>query len=94
MLDWEMTGYILTSKHRTNVIGILKEPKTVMQVATELDVERRVVYNAVNELMSAGAIINLDGDKKRNRIFVATEKGSKQLIQLMHVIFKDGQNGR
>jgi predicted transcriptional regulator len=75
MPDWKMTGYILTSKHRTNVIRCLKEPKTVMQVATELDVEIRVVYKAVNELLSAGAIMDFDKDKKRNKIFVATEKG-------------------
>ena len=46
-----------------------------MQVATELDVERRVVYNAVNELLSAGAIMDLDKNKKRNKLFVATEDG-------------------
>lgn len=46
-----------------------------MQVATELNVERRVVYKAVNELLSAGAIMDLDKNRKRNRIFVATEEG-------------------
>lgn len=70
-----MTGYILTSKHRTNVIRCLKEPKTVTQVATELDVERRVVYKAVNELLSADAVMDFDKDRKRNRMFVATEEG-------------------
>ena len=75
MVDWKLIGYIIRSKHRTNVIRCLKEPKTVMQVATELDVERRVVYNAVNELLSAGAIMDLDKNKKRNKLFVATEDG-------------------
>ena len=75
MLDWEMTGYILTSKHRTNLIRCLKKPKTVMQLATELNVERSVVYKAVNELLSAGAVMDFDKNKKRNKLFVATEEG-------------------
>ena len=66
MPDWKMTGYILTSKHRTNVIRCLKEAKSVMQEATELNVKRSVVYKAVNELLSAGTVIDLDKDKKRN----------------------------
>lgn len=42
MVDWKLIGYIIRSKHRTNVIRCLKEAKTVMQLATELDVERRL----------------------------------------------------
>jgi len=57
MLDWNLRGYILTSKHRKNVLRSLKEkPKTVMQLSEELGVDKGFMYKIVKELLAVNVI--------------------------------------
>ena len=54
---------------------MFKRSKNTNAVSNRTWCRKKVVYKAVNELLSADAVIDLDENKKWNKFFVAREEG-------------------
>lgn len=69
---FELLGYVVISKYRKSVLEVLAEgPKTIDEIVNELDVKKRPIKKATNELKSIGLI------DENNEEFSITERGMK-----------------
>ncbi len=77
--DWDVVGYVISSDHRTLVLGRLAEgPATPTQIATDVDLAATHVSRALNSLRERDLVeLLVPEERRKGRVYGITEKGSE-----------------
>ena len=82
--DWDEIGYIVSSKIRLRVlVTIANEASTPSKISEKLGVPISQISNALNELSKIGAVKCLTPNRKKGRLYLATERG-KEVLKIIH----------
>ncbi len=79
---WEDISYILSSKHRKNILKLLGDPKTPTQLKSETGLHFNSVSRTLNELVKKGFAECLNPKQKLTRFYRITNKGKKLLEEI------------
>ena len=83
--DWDVVGHVISSRHRTLVLGRLAEsPATPTQIAADVDIASTHVSRALNSLREHGLVeLLVPEDRRKGRVYGITNEGSEawELIQ-------------
>lgn len=77
--DWDVVGYVISSDHRTLVLGRLAEgPATPTQIATDVDLAATHVSRALNSLRERDLVeLLVPEERRKGRVYGITEKGTE-----------------
>lgn len=77
--DWDVVGYVISSDHRTQVLGRLAEgPATPTQIAADVDLAATHVSRALNSLRERDLVeLLVPEERRKGRVYGITEKGSE-----------------
>jgi DNA-binding transcriptional ArsR family regulator len=77
--DWDVVGYVISSDHRTLVLGRLHEgPATPTQIASDVDLAATHVSRALKSLRERGLVeLLVPEDRRKGRVYGITSKGSE-----------------
>lgn len=77
--DWDVVGYVISSDHRTLVLGRLSEgPATPTQIAADVDLAATHVSRALNSLRERDLVeLLVPEERRKGRVYGITEKGSE-----------------
>ncbi|NIB98519.1 winged helix-turn-helix domain-containing protein [Halobacterium sp. R2-5] len=77
--DWDVVGYVISSDHRTLVLGRLAEgPATPTQIAADVDLAATHVSRALNSLRERDLVeLLVPEERRKGRVYGITEKGSE-----------------
>lgn len=79
-------GFIKISKNKKVILWyLINDPKTAVDLSDELNIYISSVYKSLKELMSIGAIYQVNAPMTRNRKYLATDLG----INLMMIVDRD-----
>lgn len=83
--DWNIVGHVISSDHRTKVLGRLaSSPATPTQIATDVDLASTHVSRALNSLREHELVeLLVPEDRRKGRVYGITTKGTEtwELIQ-------------
>jgi DNA-binding transcriptional ArsR family regulator len=83
--DWDIVGYVISSDHRTVVLGRLAEgPATPTQIASDVDLAATHVSRALNSLRERELVeLLVPEERRKGRVYGITSKGAEtwDLIQ-------------
>ncbi|MXR19632.1 winged helix-turn-helix domain-containing protein [Halobacterium bonnevillei] len=83
--DWDVVGYVISSDHRTVVLGRLAEgPATPTQIASDVDLAATHVSRALNSLRDRDLVeLLVPEERRKGRVYGITSKGAEtwDLIQ-------------
>ena len=83
---WDEIGYIISSKMRLRIlIHLSTEPSTPSKISEELGVHISQVSKTLNELSKIGMVKCLTPQRKKGRLYIATEKGKSILVKIHDV---------
>jgi len=77
--DWDVVGYVISSDHRTKVLGRLAEgPATPTQIAADVDLAATHVSRALNSLRERDLVeLLVPEERRKGRVYGITEEGSE-----------------
>lgn len=77
--DWDVVGYVISSDHRTKVLGRLSDgPATPTQIATDVDLSVTHVSRALSSLRERGLVeLLVPEDRRKGRVYGITTEGSE-----------------
>lgn len=77
--DWDVVGYVISSDHRTKVLGRLAEgPATPTQIATDVDLSVTHVSRALSSLRDRDLVeLLVPEDRRKGRVYGITSGGSE-----------------
>lgn len=77
--DWDVVGYVISSDHRTLVLGRLAEgPATPTQIASDVDLAATHVSRALNSLRERDLVeLLVPEDRRKGRVYGITSKGDE-----------------
>jgi len=83
--DWDVVGYVISSDHRTVVLGRLADgPATPTQIASDVDLAATHVSRALNSLRDRDLVeLLVPEERRKGRVYGITSKGAEtwDLIQ-------------
>jgi DNA-binding transcriptional ArsR family regulator len=83
--DWNVVGHVISSDHRTKVLGRLASgPATPTQIAADVDLASTHVSRALNSLREHGLVeLLVPEDRRKGRVYGITSQGAEtwELIQ-------------
>ncbi len=83
--DWDVVGYVISSDHRTLVLGRLAEgPATPTQIANDVELSVTHVSRALKSLRERDLVeLLVPEERRKGRVYGITEQGQEawQLIQ-------------
>lgn len=83
--DWDVVGYVISSDHRTLVLGRLAEgPATPTQIATDVELSVTHVSRALKSLRERDLVeLLVPEERRKGRVYGITEQGQEawELIQ-------------
>lgn len=83
--DWDVVGYVISSDHRTVVLGRLADgPATPTQIASDVDLAATHVSRALNSLRDRELVeLLVPEERRKGRVYGITSKGAEtwDLIQ-------------
>jgi len=83
--DWDVVGYVISSEHRTAVLGRLAEgPSTPTQIADSVDISVTHVSRALRALRQRELVdLLVPEERRKGRIYGITSNGKEvwELIQ-------------
>lgn len=87
-VDWDVVGYVISSEHRTAVLGALLDgPSTPTQLADDLDLSVTHVSRALRSLRDRGLVeLLVPEDRRKGRLYGLTSDGR----DVWNVIERDG----
>lgn len=76
--DWDIVGHVISSRHRTLVLGRLAEgPATPTQIASDVDIASTHVSRALNSLRDHGLVeLLVPEDRRKGRVYGITTEGT------------------
>jgi DNA-binding transcriptional ArsR family regulator len=77
--DWDVVGHVISSRHRTLVLGRLADsPATPTQIASDVDIASTHVSRALNSLRDRGLVeLLVPEDRRKGRVYGITTRGSE-----------------
>ena len=77
--DWDVVGYVISSDHRTMVLGRLAEgPATPTQIASDVDLSVTHVSRALSSLRDRDLVeLLVPEDRRKGRVYGITDKGTR-----------------
>jgi DNA-binding transcriptional ArsR family regulator len=77
--DWDVVGYVISSEHRTKVLGRLAEgPATPTQIATDVDLSVTHVSRALSSLRDRDLVeLLVPEDRRKGRVYGITSTGTE-----------------
>ncbi|WP_336035111.1 winged helix-turn-helix domain-containing protein [Halobacterium yunchengense] len=77
--DWDVVGYVISSDHRTLVLGRLAEgPATPTQIATDVDLAATHVSRALNSLRERDLVeLLVPEERRKGRVYGITSEGAE-----------------
>ena len=77
--DWDVVGYVISSDHRTMVLGRLAEgPATPTQIASDVDLSVTHVSRALSSLRDRDLVeLLVPEDRRKGRVYGITDQGSE-----------------
>jgi len=77
--DWDVVGHVISSEHRTAVLGRLAEsPATPTQIASDVGIASTHVSRALNSLREHELVeLLVPEDRRKGRVYGITSKGSE-----------------
>jgi DNA-binding transcriptional ArsR family regulator len=77
--DWDVVGYVISSDHRTMVLGRLAEgPATPTQIASDVDLSVTHVSRALSSLRDRVLVeLLVPEDRRKGRVYGITDEGSE-----------------
>jgi DNA-binding transcriptional ArsR family regulator len=77
--DWDVVGYVISSDHRTMVLGRLAEgPATPTQIASDVDLSVTHVSRALSSLRDRDLVeLLVPEDRRKGRVYGITDEGSE-----------------
>jgi DNA-binding MarR family transcriptional regulator len=83
--DWDEVGYVISSDHRTLVLGRLAEgPATPTQIASDVELSVTHVSRALKSLRERDLVeLLVPEERRKGRVYGITEQGQEawELIQ-------------
>ena len=83
--DWDVVGYVISSDHRTLVLGRLAEgPATPTQIASDVELSVTHVSRALKSLRERDLVeLLVPEERRKGRVYGITEQGQEawELIQ-------------
>jgi DNA-binding transcriptional ArsR family regulator len=75
--DWDVVGYVISSDHRTAVLGRLADgPATPTQIAENVDLSVTHVSRALRSLRDHGLVeLLVPEERRKGRVYGMTEEG-------------------
>lgn len=75
--DWDVVGYVISSDHRTAVLGRLTEgPATPTQIADSVDLSVSHVSRALRSLRDHGLVeLLVPEERRKGRVYGVTSEG-------------------
>ena len=80
-IDWDDMSFILSGKHRKNILKLLENPKTPTQLKEETKLHFNQISRTLQELESKGFVECLNPKQKLTRFYKITSKGKNILNQ-------------
>lgn len=81
-INWDDMSFILSGKHRKNILKMLENPKTPTQLKEETKLHFNQISRTIQELESKGFVECLNPKQKLTRFYKITEKGNSLLINI------------
>ena len=77
--DWDVVGYVISSDHRTMVLGRLAEgPATPTQIASDVDLSVTHVSRALSSLRDRDLVeLLVPEDRRKGRVYGITGEGTE-----------------
>lgn len=77
--DWDVVGYVISSDHRTMVLGRLAEgPATPTQIASDVDLSVTHVSRALSSLRDRDLVeLLVPEDRRKGRVYGITSQGTE-----------------
>jgi DNA-binding transcriptional ArsR family regulator len=77
--DWDVVGYVISSDHRTMVLGRLAEgPATPTQIASDVDLSVTHVSRALSSLRDRELVeLLVPEDRRKGRVYGITAEGTE-----------------
>jgi DNA-binding transcriptional ArsR family regulator len=77
--DWDVVGYVISSDHRTMVLGRLAEgPATPTQIASDVDLSVTHVSRALSSLRDRDLVeLLVPEDRRKGRVYGITDQGTE-----------------
>ncbi|MFC3476426.1 winged helix-turn-helix domain-containing protein [Halobacterium litoreum] len=77
--DWDVVGYVISSEHRTKVLGRLAEgPATPTQIASDVDLSVTHVSRALSSLRERELVeLLVPEDRRKGRVYGITDLGGE-----------------
>lgn len=77
--DWDVVGYVISSEHRTAVLGQLAEgPATPTQIASNVDLSVTHVSRALRSLRDRDLVeLLVPEERRKGRVYGVTEEGQE-----------------
>ena len=77
--DWDVVGYVISSDHRTMVLGRLAEgPATPTQIASDVDLSVTHVSRALSSLRDRELVeLLVPEDRRKGRVYGITDEGTE-----------------
>jgi predicted transcriptional regulator len=80
--NWDEISFILSGKHRKNVLKLLETPKTPTQLTEQTKLHFNQISRTIQELESKGFVECLNPKQKLTRFYRITEKGKSLLTNI------------
>ncbi len=81
-INWEDIGFILSGKHRENILKLLENPKTPTQLKEETKLHFNQISRTIQELETKGFVECLNPKQKLTRFYKITKKGKFLLLNV------------
>lgn len=77
--DWDVVGYVISSTHRTSVLGRLADgPATPTQIAQDVDLPITHVSRALQSLRDHGLVeLLVPEERRKGRVYAITSDGTE-----------------
>jgi DNA-binding transcriptional ArsR family regulator len=77
--DWDVVGYVISSDHRTMVLGRLSDgPATPTQIASDVDLSVTHVSRALSSLRDRELVeLLVPEDRRKGRVYGITDQGTE-----------------
>ena len=81
--EWDEVGYIISSKIRLKIlINIAHGASTPSKISAKLGEPTSQISTALRELLKIGAVECLTPERRKGKLYIATEKGRKILNEI------------
>ena len=84
-INWDDISFILSGKHRKNILKLLENPKTPTQLKSEIGLHFNQISRTIHELESKDFVKCLNPKQKLTRFYKTTDKGKSLLINIEKV---------